>query len=327
MKILIAIITIGILFNVSIAQNNVIIEPLVSEKISEIVNNPIMVYNLDINKQRDIFKHIDDYFSKYINLDNAKRKPKSGSSNIRFTSETKKNTPIYLKGIPGNQLKIEAPFNIYYVKESFKRSFIKEIRIPTNMTLAIDELIKIANNFIKDNNFCVISEIDKLGKPLVISRKRHLYDSNLNKKEKQTLYQRVEFKREFSGIEVVNSKQIVDIYPESQELIAYKNIEWTPVKESTGSRKLYFSRDEIITQINSAIKSSVDQYKVVNIKRGLYQTEEFLIPILSVLIELKENSDKGFPEEQLLIINLVKDIEFKEKPKTLKRPSKAGNNN
>lgn len=305
----------------SIAHADVIIDSTIVRQITNILEKPSNVFQLDLKENKIIFDRMDKQFEKYINF--KKSKSIKRDERIMFKLEQKKNIPISPPGITVKGIEPIKPFYVFYVKEPQKRTFMKKIDIPSKRTLPDTSVISVGESFITKNKFCKITTNDILIAPLVISRKRHELKPDIREEDKLTIIQRVEFKRKFFGLEVINSKQIVDVHPDSREIISYKNIMWTPVNETSGESKSYISQREVIAKIDSAFTRSTDEYKVTKVKAGMYQTDKIIFPVLVVYTKPTVDRPEVIPEERVLIINLTKDLDLDKEKKVVKRPTKA----
>lgn len=296
---------------VSLAAAKITIEPKIKNTIADILSKPIKVYELDLEENDRIFDHIDKWFEKHFNLKEATRMQNKQGDRISFKLPGSKAPPISPPGIRINGEAFKRPSGVFYIKESQKRRFIKELRVPTRRRLSNTDVITIGKSFIKSNKFCRLTDDDAFGDPLVISRKRHKLGPDGGIEDQSILFQGVIFKREFFGVEVINSKQIVYIHPDSREIISYKNVRWTPANELSGKKMPYLSQEEVISILEKKFTKSETWYKVKIIKPGMYQTDKIITPILIIYIEPAYNYE-AIPIEQVLFISLIKGISLEE---------------
>jgi len=320
MKKLIIIVSLIIMLVVSAsrAQTQITIDPEIRSAITKILSKPMKVFKLDLTENERSFDLMDKWFEKHIDIKKAISRKSKKKDRVSFKLKVQKNIPVSSTGKALKGVEVKRAFNILYIKEPQKRRFIKELRVPSRRSLPDEEVIKTGVNFIKNNKFCKITESDKIGTPLVISRKRHELRPETKQNNKLTIYQRVELKREFFGFEVINSKQTVDIHPDTREIISYKNIRWTPVDEISGESMPYFLQEEVIKKIKPT-----DKYKAVKVKAGMFQTDKIIFPVLVVYTERLAEKPEGIPEERVLVINLVKDLDLEKEKKDERRPKKA----
>jgi hypothetical protein len=301
--------------SVSLAKAQITIAPKIKSTISDILSKPMKLYELDLEENNRIFEHIDNWFEKHINLKEATPTQDKQGGRLSFKILGSKALPILPPGEKVKGVVPKRPFSVLYIKESQKRSFIKELRVPTKRRLPNKDVIEIGKSFIKSNKFCKLTNDDTFGAPLVISRKRHKLGPDAEQEDELTLFQGVVFKREFFGIEVINSKQIVSIHPDSHEIISYKNVRWTPVNEASGKIMPYISQQEVIAKIESRFAKSKTKYKVKKIKAGMYQTDKIIFPVLVIYTEPIENYEV-IPIERVLVISLIKGLDLEEEKKS-----------
>lgn len=313
--------TILLLSAASLAHAKVTIDPQIRSQLADILAKPVQVFQLDLKENDRNFNRTDKWFEQYFNFNKATRKQSREGDSVSFKLRLSKNMPV-----PPTREKVTGvaprePFNVWYTKEPQRRSFMKELRVPSKRSLPDKEVIEIAEGFIKLNNFCKITDNDKLVEPLVISRKRQELKPDVKEIDKFIILQRAEFKRKFYGLEVINSKQIVDIHPDSREILSYKNIRWTPADEASGKSMPYISQQELIAQIDSAFAKSEVEYKVAKVKAGLFQTDKIIFPVLVVYTEGRIEQSEATPIERVVVINLVEGLGLEKEKRALKRPT------
>lgn len=292
--------------------------------IADILGKPMKVFQLDPEENKRNLDLMDKWAEKYINLRKATSRKNKQGDRVTFRLQVRKNLPISPPGEAVEGIDTKSPFYVSYTKEPQKRSFVKEPLVTSRRSLSDKDVIDIGMSFIKENKFCKITDNDKLGTPLVLSRKRYELKSDMKQGDALTISQRVEFKREFFDFEVINSKQIVDIHPDTREIMSYKNIMWTAVDETSGRSMPYISQQEVVAQIDSVFAKSKAKYKVIGIKSGMYQTDKIIFPVLVVYTEYQLEEEEGIPEERVLVINLVKGLDLGKEKKEVRRPTKAG---
>ncbi len=207
------------------------IDQVIMNQIKDILNNPIKTYKLDKIRTIEHLIIIDKWFLQKTGLSKVKPVKKKDQQQWEYKRLVKKNSPILLKISKKQGLKTDKPFTIRYEKEGLKRSFRKDIRIPTKKQLPKARVIEIGKTLVLSNKFIKESGLDKMALPLMVSWRSHPLKENITEKEKYTILQRVIFKRHFNGKEVINSKIIVDVHPDSEEILSYKHFDWSSIKE------------------------------------------------------------------------------------------------
>lgn len=290
------------------------------KSIADILAKPVKVFQLDLEENKGYFNLLDKWSEKYINLRKATRRESKQSNYVSFRLQVQENLPVSAPGETVKGIDAKSPFNVFYIKEPQGRSFIKELLVPSRRSLADKDVIEIGMSFIKKNKLSKITDKDKLGTPLVISQKLRELGPNIKQGDTLTISQSVEFKREFLGFEVINSKQIVGIHPESREIISYNNIMWTPVDETSGRSMPYISQEEVLEKIDSVFAESKAKYKVTGVKPGMFQTNKVIFPVLAVYMEKPLEEHEGI-QKRVLVINLVKGLDLEKEKKDLQRPA------
>jgi hypothetical protein len=283
---------------------------MISE-IQIILNKPSLVYNLNSSLNDTVFIRIDKFFNNNFELGFTQRDLEKSLKKKRDTHHTL-NKDVKIKDSGIEVLPVPNPVYVDYNAKPHERSFTKKFRKPTNVTISDEDARGIATKFIIKNNFVLINGSDKLGKSTVISRKLISYDSTFKKKNQYTILTRVIFKREFQGKEVINSKQIVDIYPGTKEIISYKTRDWIPVDEKNGKKIAYKSIDQIASEIEQGIDPKVNM--IEKMTDAFFQTEDKLIPVLLISIKSLESKKSG-NEMNKLIIFLPSKLDMPKKSK------------
>ena len=300
------------------------ISKAIEENIEKLVQEEPMAYKLDLSRHKATQQRIDEVFSKYFDFEKAEGLIGKDRKISTYKLPAAKSRQIMLKD---HKREIKLPMddsNVWYLKGPFKRSYIKEVNVPAEKELSDKRAGSIARKFIVDNDLCIIKDADKMSPPIVRSRKRTLLMKDGKKGETQIMFKRVEFKRVFQGMEVFNSKQMVDIYPDNFEIVAYNKINWTEVDISTRKKTGFLTKEELISKINTTIGSSQKKYSVTKVEKGFYQTDKEMIPIMAVHTEKKADQKGVKPIQEVFLISLGKGLVI-EKPQKDKeaRPLKV----
>lgn len=303
----------------SLSYADVTISREIRDDIARILENPVPVYKLDLSANNTNFKQMDKWFSRYIDFGKAERRKEKRSDEEFYRIALTENNPIAAKE-SGSGVRPRGEYEIWYVKEPRSRIFVKEIRVPSKKRLPDAEVIDLGERFITGYNLCRITDLDRMHDPVVVSRRRMPLKDNARESDKETFYHSVEFRREFAGLEVVNSKQSVDIHPDTKEVLAYRNITWTPVEEDSGELKSYISLERLIDDIESAFDDKDILFTVVKVEAGMFQTDVRMFPVL--LVHAKETPEPRnySPEEPALILPLVEFTKLDSDKTSVKEP-------
>lgn len=219
--------------------------------------------------------------------------------------------------------KIEKSHKVWYERTPLEISFTKDFRKPTQKLLTDNEVSKIARDFITLNKFILSSSKDKIAGLQVYARKLNRYNEKAELEEEYLILQRAIFNRIFNDLNVINSKQIVDVHPETKEILAYKSIYWTPIAEDSGRDHTYQTKEEIIKHIDDVLKISQDMNTIQNIEAAYLQTEKLLVPVLVVKSETSRSASRGRPsEKRSLLIMLAKDLPKPDEVTKMRPPKK-----
>lgn len=293
----------------------------IEKQISAIVNLPIKAFELDLEENEKRFQNVDSYFSSYINLDHDTALLEKDSQSITIKNPVSKSKPVTFSANKTERNAVFSEAYTWYTKEPQKRIYTKELNIPAKTKLKDDELVSLSMGFILKNQFCKSSRTDSLVVSELLSRKRSQLGTSGTKLKTEVLFQRVMFKRKVLGMEVLNSKLIVDIYPDLKEVIAYKHIRWTPLKEDTGYSIPKINEKEVVDKIRDA--KTAAYFEVSDVKAMYYQTETKLVPVLAVHMKSLRDTTNINPIEEILIITLSEEIDSKLPAKNERKPTKA----
>lgn len=286
------------------------VDQVIMNQIKDILNNPIKTYKLDKNRTLEHLNIIDQWFLRETGLAKVNPVKKKNQNRWEYKRLVKKNSPMLLKISKKQGLKTDKPFTIKYEKEGLERSFRKDIRIPTKKQLPKARVIEIGKTLVLSNKFIKESKHDKMALPLVASWRSHPLKENISEKEKYTILQRVIFKRYFNGKEVINSKIMVDIHPDSEEILSYKHFDWSSIKEESGKIRDYISMDTVMKKIGSAMKGQKGSYGIQKVQQKMFQSSGHLIPVLVLKISIGSEDLNKDSRATYLVINLLKDISF-----------------
>lgn len=295
----------------------------IDQQITRILSKPLKVYKLSSKNNEHIFKVIDTFFDKHLDFRDAKEfKSENGLVSTK-SLQLSKNIVFLSDKVEKYNEQLKEPVTIWYESSPQKRSFQKILRKPSRKSLSSEEVTQLAQKFINMNKFYKETSVDKISYSQVVARKLSRFNEKLKEEDKLTILQRVFFKRNFNGYEVINSKQIVDIHPETQEILSYKSIEWTPVDEASGKSYSYLSKEEIIKHMDNVLGISQNRNVVEEVESVYLQTNMMLIPVLAVSSKPIGASLENRPsEKRTLLVFLVKDLPKPEKETKLRSPKK-----
>lgn len=302
----------------AIAQN--VLDDETKDGIRKVIDNPVEIYPLGMEDKNFIYKNIDNWVNNQIDLKRAKQSISQNDTSYIINVKMNKNkfTDEILQTF-------DQSYAVKYEKKPFKRTYWKELRIPSLTALPKSEIRSLCEKFVESNKLIKTDDIDKIKDIEVHNRVRQRLDSI--KTEKEILLQRAVFKRSVNDLDVINSKIIVDLSPSSKEILAFKSLIWTPIIIEKGELKKYKSYDNVISEINEIIGQIPLPVKIVRLELKYFQTLDLIVPILRIKIKpVDENED--MPDLNQYIIHLLEDesiIRFPERktnitPKILETP-------
>jgi hypothetical protein len=292
-----------------------VVDPALRNDIAALLRNPRNVYELDHEQNKVIFERMDGVFRGSIDLSKATLK-RSSTGGSRYKTLRRTNTPILVEGEKGPGLSSPKPFFTYYDTGSQKRVFRKDLAVPAKQSLGNAAVVALATAFIRSNRLCQTSELDSFGDASVGTLKRQRLEAESKPENGVTVLQRIEFRRKVAGLDVVNSRQVVEIHPETKEILGYKNTNWTPLRESSAKQHAYLTLEEIVGRIDSLIGGPATRLVVTNVHAAMFQNDKFLFPVLVVSAELPRGSSYAYRRK--LVVGLVKDIPSDWKPRARK---------
>lgn len=278
------------------------------KEIKEILNKPVNSYQLDIKKKADIFKKIDAWIGQQGDWSGKGVKQIKRDEYLLRRLVTRKNSPILPGADMPDGIVPKVPFGMIALQSDAKRIFYKELTIPTSKKMANDKVEERGRTFIERNGFCLQTEIDKIMRTrFLLLQRQKIMEQGVQPRAK-TLSQEVIFVREIDGLEVFNSKQVVSVHPDSEEILAYRSLNWTPIDNDSAKIPAYFDFKEVIEKIKKAYEKSPYTFEIKKIQLGLYQAKNIIFPALKICVNpiIEENANK--PPLKNLVISLAKDL-------------------
>jgi hypothetical protein len=294
---------------VPFVQAEVVIPTDMVGQIEAITAKSYNLYPVDQVKTETLYANIDRWAQSQITLDDASQAKSPRSSRLTWVKVASQNTPILAGDNKGEGLVLSGPFRIKYVKKSLGRALVKFLRVPTKKSLKKERVAELARQFIQQQGFVAQTHRDKLGRHLVVNR---LSRSDLKGEGKSglklTILQRAVMKRQLDGLEVLNSKLVVDLHPDSMEVLAFKHLYWAPADEASGKHMPSISRDEAVAAIQQAFGQSNRKVQVTAVKAGMYQATDSIVPVLAVQVQRVSEDQAAATWPKVLLVPLVKDV-------------------
>lgn len=283
-------------------QAEINVSPEMFVLIETATNTSYEVYPVDKEKHHVLLNLVDKWAQSQIPLDDVQKIKDKSSDRITWVKDEIENNPIFPGEKEAEGVSPQGSFRIKYVRKSVGRSFVKSIRMPVSHRRTDEDVFKIGRRFIELHEFVAQTEADQMGRQIVVNRLIDVVESGDSEKKILTILQRAIFKRTLDGLEVFNSRQIVDIHPESGEILAYKGLEWAPAKESDRKTVRPLPAEELLKTIKEAFKHTSNLYHVTEVKKGMYQSEEMIFPVLSVFVERARDKSNVTTLKQILYV-------------------------
>jgi hypothetical protein len=148
------------------------------------------------------------------------------------------------------------------------------------------DAIKLANDFLVNRKMVELSQQDNHDEGVVreFRRDSDLGDGGAGKQE--LLMQGVVFSRLFKGNPVINSRILVDLNPDTKEVLGLKHLNWTPVLTQprvTTLRVVHKSLDDILAALQAKAPRMLGRDRrasLSGITPAWFQTDKELLPIL-----------------------------------------------
>lgn len=281
------------------------ISPAMEGLIEAAAKQPYPVYPVDRKNHDRLLGLIDQWVQVQIALDNNHLVKDASPDRTTWVKKTDRNIPLFVQHHEGDKLTPQPAFRIKYVRKPAGRSLVKAIRMPTTHTRDEQEVVEIGRRLIEKHGFVAQSAADKIGDPLVVSRLLDIQDPETGKITKLTLLQRVIFSRRLDGLTVVNSRQIVDVHPQSGEVLAYKHLDWAPPREADRKVMGPLPADDLLNALRKLFAKTPAQYAVTQVDVAMYQFNDLLFPVLAVTAEREPPKEGGVPFLRTVHIPLV----------------------
>ncbi len=293
-----------LLIIVSVANAEIIIDRQVQAELRVILEKTQPVYHVDDEKGMMIFAVIDKWVGERMNLETAEK----------HISKDKQSIAYSVRKITGDQpvtkLQEKSAFNSFYLQSPYKRRYIKDVTEPVKIRLANNVVEKIGREFIREHGFCQETALDIMAKAEVIARIRQKVFEKETLGEKLVMVQNAIFNRKIDGLQVFNSRQIVGVHPKSKEILSYKTLNWTPLKEDSAKKMEYESLEVILDRIKKAYEKSSDTFDVSKISAGMYQQSGLIFPVVRIKANPRKEEGSIEPGRKNLIVGLVKDLDL-----------------
>ena len=298
----------------------------IENQIQVILDNPKQVYRTDSTKEKATNDRMDEFFSSSLNFPKATHvtRKKDASIVIQIPIAESQSIQLDSKQKEDNGYKSKMRGSVWYTKQAQKRSFLKELDIPTKKLFKDDRAIAIAQAFIIENKFVSVTGTDKLMPAFVLVHKKQEIKPDGKIGQVINLSQKISFIRQIDGLPVLNAKQVVDLHPDRNEIIGYKKIQWSETL-SKGDSLPYRTKDEIISEIRALLSTPGANYTIQQITPAMYQMSDRIVPVLAVKTAKRIKYEKIQPIQEMFLIGLVNGLDNKppDCPTDKRRPSRA----
>jgi hypothetical protein len=303
------------------AAGTVEVPPEIQQAIEDLLDREVSIYDLDEQANRQVFDRIKSWAGNQMDLSTKFRTVDAQGEWVSFKQPQNTNRPIALGAGESDGVET-ASFNVFFVEETQRRTFRKEIWVPTGESLSDAEVVGMTRRFVSDRDFVVQNALDRLGDCRVLGVGMRRMGPEGPVGDPMTVFQRATCSRLVEDWEVWNSRQIVDIHPLSRELIAYKSLEWTPVKTDSARTVEPVSPEHVMSEIQKAYADEPDAL-IEEVSRAWHQTSEHLVPVLAIRKRFDSDDKRQSPHDTILV-SLVKDMPLKGETGPREEPGLAG---
>jgi CBS domain-containing protein len=276
-------------------------------QILAILQDSYKVYRNDPVKEKATNERIDEYFGRYLDVKKAKPAPKKMSTSLTYRLSSAETRPIRWEGKDVERDRSHPPGFVWYTKQPYKRSFLKEVSLPTKKTVGDGRAIAITQKFITDNRFTTVTTNDTLKPAGVLMRKKQEYRPDGKTGQAVILSQRVTFFRQIDGLPVLNAKQTVDLHGDSGEIVGYKKIRWAEIAE--GESMPNRPKSEIVSEIQELLTKKGADYTIRKVVPALYQASDRIVPVLAVQTARNVENGRFEPIQETFLLSLVQGID------------------
>ncbi len=301
LAVLVSLCTVG----VPCVQAEVVIPEDMLRQIETLTSMTFNLYSLDQAQGEAIYAKIDQWVEGQIPLNDAAQIKGKRSSRLTWVKEASQNTPILIGDEKPDTLPAAGPVRIKYVKKPQGRAFVKALRKPKRTSMDKELVAGLARQFIGQNGFVWQTNRDVMGNHLVVNWVCRTEKSPGKKSLKLFVLQRTILKRTLDGLEVLNSRQIVDLHPQSGEILGFKHLNWMPVFEANSKAVETLRGNDVLVAIQQALKPTSQPYVVTAVKAGLYQGDDTIYPVLAVRVERAPENPPEEPLRKVLIVSLL----------------------
>lgn len=277
----------------------------VVQKIDAILAMPAKVYKIDDEAEQKMLRNIDDFFNQYIDSRNAEAIIDSNGSYETLRQELITNKPISIYSGITQALKPDEPVIIWYTKEPKKRRFFKRLEIGSTTKLTDDEIKRLSRYFIQREKLCKETSFDRFKVADVTTHVRRERDAGNVAGKRHYLRQRAIIVRELFGLEVINSRQIIELHPESKELLAYKSIQWSPILLSSGMDYPLLTRNEVLQEIKAAYDFPASDQIIETVYPVYFLTEQKAVPCIAVFPKIRNDQTEPL---QVMVFSIIQGI-------------------
>jgi hypothetical protein len=296
----------------------------VRQAVDRILQDPPRVYQLNARARDSLFEKMDKFYDQHFGVLSAKEIRKGKLGYVKTQSQLTPDVMLQADGVRKLASVDRSEMTVTYERGTGKRGFQLNVRRPTKDVLSDAQAFDLARLFVMENGFWRSTRLDSMIPAQVLTRRlaRGIQDSA--SENLFTLYHRVVMKRHVNSLEVLNSHQMVDIYPTTRDIIGYRSSDWTPVDDKAARPYQYISGSEVAAHIDSVLRMSEQRNSIQRVGTAYMEMGGLLVPVITV--EHKSASsrpdDIGAEPTRLLVI-MVKDLPLPQTPMKTRMPEKA----
>ena len=144
------------------AAGTVEVPPEIQQAIEDLLDREVAIYDLDEQANRQVFDRIKSWAGNQMDLSTKFRTVDAQGEWVSFKQPQNTNRPIALGAGESDGVET-ASFNVFFVEEAQRRTFRKEIWVPTGESLSDAEVVGMTRRFVSDRDFVVQNALDRLG--------------------------------------------------------------------------------------------------------------------------------------------------------------------
>ena len=275
-------------------------------QMKNILTRPLPVYTLSHKLQEKHLQHVAQWLA--VNLDLKTGKLESDKKHqtqiFRLPKKQVRSFLLLETGVP--VIPKEDSSYVWFKRTKDTITFFQESDRGAKHAAPRERAIEAAKSFLIKNKLIDPDMQSQLNSPIVINHKRSKRNKKNKTIEKEVMSTIVIFRQQIHNHEVFNAKQIIEIYPETGELLSYATVKWNYLKSDSAQHVPYISYSDLIKIINKKLGEDADKKTLVNIRLGYYPNGDLLVPAIAVTTKPVLKDRTISPIHTVMFIGLAK---------------------